>query len=121
MLLHQCRVEFSRDQMKVVNQIGPIHQKPETFELHLIMGFKQEVYMPFNSTAYYRVRAETTFGKPITLADGITSEGSAADDDASSSTATGATWWIRSGVVRLQSSHEDPRYRTESGHDHLDG
>lgn len=74
MLLHQRRVEFSRDQMKVVNQIGPIHQKTETFEPHLIMGFKQEVYMTSNSTAYYRVRAETTYGKPITLADGMTNE-----------------------------------------------
>lgn len=77
MLLHQRLVEFSRDQMKVVNQIGPIHQKTETFEPHLIMGFKQEVYMTSNSTAYYRVRAETTYGKPITLADGITSENTA--------------------------------------------
>ena len=67
MRLHQRRVEFSRDQMKVVNQIGPIHQKPETFEPQLIMGFKHEVYMTSNSTAYYRVRAENTYGKPITL------------------------------------------------------
>lgn len=77
MLLHQRHVEFSRDQLKVVNQIGPIHQKPENFELHLIMGFKYEVYMTSNSTAYYRVRAETTYGKPITLADGSTSESTA--------------------------------------------
>jgi hypothetical protein len=77
MLLHQSRVEFSRDQMKVVNQIGPIHQKQETFELHLIIGFKHEVYMTSNSTAYSRVRAETTYGKPITLANGITSQSNA--------------------------------------------
>lgn len=74
MLLHQRRVEFARDQMKITNQIGPIQQNTELLEPHLILGFKHAVYMTSNSTAYYRVQAETTFGKAITLVDSITSE-----------------------------------------------
>lgn len=77
MLLHQRRVEFTPVQLRVLNQIGPFYQKTETLEPHLVLGFTHDAYMTSNNTAYYRVRAETTYGKHLTLADGITVEATA--------------------------------------------
>lgn len=77
LLLHQRRVEFGQGQFRVINQFGHFYQKTETLEPHLVLGFTHDAYMTSNNTAYYRVRAETTYGRHLTLADGITVEATA--------------------------------------------
>lgn len=72
MLLHRYRVEITPDEMSIQHVVGPFYSWKETYAPRHIIGFKHDSNMQSGSQFYYRVRAETTFGKMKTLVDGIT-------------------------------------------------
>lgn len=72
MLLHRWRVEFTRDELCMEHHLGRFYSWSEKYAPRHIIGFKYDSNMRSGSQLYYRVRAETTFGKMITLVDGIT-------------------------------------------------
>ncbi len=72
MLMHRRRVEFTRDELRVEHHIGRFYSWSEKYAPRHIIGFKYDSNMQSGSQIYYRVRAETTFGKMVTLVDGIT-------------------------------------------------
>lgn len=74
LLLHQRRLEFSSSGIRIQNQAGAFYGKTEVLEPRHIIEFTHDSYMQSGNVHYYRVRAETTFGKKITLVDGITEE-----------------------------------------------
>ncbi|WP_461783116.1 hypothetical protein [Prosthecobacter sp.] len=71
-LLHHRRVEISADELRIVNSIGPFYSWRENYAPRHIVGFTHDSNMQSGNQFYYRVRAETTFGKTKTLIDGIT-------------------------------------------------
>jgi len=71
-LLHRRRVEIAADELRIVNSIGSFYSWHETYAPRHIVGFTHDTNMQAGNQFYYRVRAETTFGKTKTLIDGIT-------------------------------------------------
>jgi hypothetical protein len=71
-LLHHRRVEISADELRIVNHIGPFYSWKESYAPRHFVGFTHDSNMQSGNQFYYRVRAETTFGKKKTLIDGIT-------------------------------------------------
>lgn len=71
-LLHRRVVELRADELRIQHHFGPFYSWGETFEPRHIVRFTHDSNMQSGSVFYYRVRAETTFGKTKTLADGIT-------------------------------------------------
>jgi hypothetical protein len=71
-LLHRRRVELKAEEMLIVNGIGPLYSWRETYAPRHIVRFTHDSNMQSGNQHYYRVRAETTFGKTKTLADGFT-------------------------------------------------
>jgi hypothetical protein len=76
LLIHHRRVDVA-DSLRIVNRAGPFWSKMETLEPRHVVQFIHDNYMRSGNTHLYRVRAETTFGKKITLVDGITEEATA--------------------------------------------
>lgn len=76
LLIHHRRVDVA-DALRIVNRIGPFYSKSETLEPRHVVQFMHDNYMRSGNTNIYRVRAETTFGKKITLVDGLTEEATA--------------------------------------------
>jgi hypothetical protein len=74
LLIHQRKLEFSDDSLRVMNQAAPFYADTKTLEPRHIVQFTQDGYMHSGTVRYYRVRAETIFGKKLTLIDGITDE-----------------------------------------------
>lgn len=72
MLLHSRSLEINRREIRILNRVGPFYSWHETFEPRHITGFVHDSDMQSGGKFYYRVRAETIFGKPKTLVDGIT-------------------------------------------------
>jgi hypothetical protein len=71
-LLHHRRVEITADELRIVNSIGPFYSWQESFAPRHFVGFTYDSNMQSGNQFYYRVLAETTFGKKKTLIDGIT-------------------------------------------------
>lgn len=71
-LLHRRRVELGTEEMLIANNIGLFHSWRETYAPRHIVRFLHDTNMQSGNQHYYRVRAETTFGKTRTLVDGIT-------------------------------------------------
>jgi hypothetical protein len=71
-LLHRRRVEITTDELRILNSIGPFYSWRESYAPRHIVGFTHDTNMQSGNQFYYRVRAETTFGKTKTLIDGIT-------------------------------------------------
>ena len=71
-LLHHRRVEITADELRIVNHLGPFYSWQESFAPRHFVGFTHDSNMQSGNQFYYRVRAETTFGKKKTLIDGIT-------------------------------------------------
>ncbi len=74
-MLHRRRVEIAADEMRVLTTVGPLYSSRQSYAPRHFVGFAHNFTMRSNDAAYYRVRGETTFGKKITLADGITDAG----------------------------------------------
>lgn len=72
MLLHHRRVDIAPDEMRVTDIVGPFYSKRQAFAQRHFVGFSHDSNMQSGNQFYYRVRGETTFGKKITLVDGIT-------------------------------------------------
>ena len=71
-LLHRRRVEITADELRILNSIGLFYSWHETYAPRHIVGFTHDTNMQSGNQFYYRVRAETIFGKTKTLIDGIT-------------------------------------------------
>lgn len=71
-LLHHRRVELAADEMRVTDSAGPFYSRRQNFAPRHFIGFSHDSNMQSGSQIYYRVRGETTFGKKVTLIDGIT-------------------------------------------------
>ncbi len=71
-LLHRRRVEITADELRILNNVGPFYSWRESYAPRHIVGFTHDTNMQSGNQFYYRVRAETTFGKKKTLIDGIT-------------------------------------------------
>lgn len=71
-LLHRRRVTFTAEELRLVNSIGPFYSWHESYAPRHIVRFTHDSNMQSGNQHYYRVRAETTFGKTKTLVDGIT-------------------------------------------------
>ncbi|WP_395735817.1 DUF3592 domain-containing protein [Prosthecobacter sp.] len=71
-LLHSRRIEITADKLRILNRVGPFYSWNETFEKHQVTGFVCDSNMQSGNQFFYRVRAETIFGKPKTVIDGIT-------------------------------------------------
>jgi hypothetical protein len=76
-LLHRRVVELGSDQLRIEHHIGPFYSWSETFEPRHIVRFTHDSNMQSGNVFYYRVRAETTFGKTKTLLDGVTESATA--------------------------------------------
>lgn len=72
LLLHRRRVEITADELRIVNHLGPFYSWKESYAPRHFVGFTHDSNMQSGNQFYYRVRAETTFGKKKTLIDGIT-------------------------------------------------
>lgn len=71
-LLHGRRVEIAGDKLRILNRLGSFYSWSETFEPRHFTGFTHDTNMQSGNQFYYRVRAETIFGKKKTLIDGVT-------------------------------------------------
>jgi hypothetical protein len=71
-LLHSRRIEIGAGKLRILNRVGQFYSWNETFEAHQFTGFTHDTNMQSGNQFFYRVRAETTFGKKKTLVDGIT-------------------------------------------------
>lgn len=76
-MLHRRRVEIAADEMRVLTTVGPLYSSRQSYEPRHFVGFAHDSNLQSNDQSYYRVRGETTFGKKITLIDGITEAGTA--------------------------------------------
>jgi hypothetical protein len=76
LLIHHRRVDVA-ESLRILNRAGPFWSKMETLEPRHVVQFIHDNYMRSGNTHLYRVRAETTFGKKLTLVDGITEEATA--------------------------------------------
>ncbi len=70
-LLLSRRVEIVDGELRILNRIGPFYSWCEAFEPRHFTGFTHDTNMQMGNKFYYRVRAETIFGKTKTLVDGI--------------------------------------------------
>jgi hypothetical protein len=77
LLLHSRRLQLSGSTMTLTNRVGPFFSKTETFESRHIVQFMHDNYLRSGNVHFYRLRLETTFGKKLTLADGLTEEATA--------------------------------------------
>lgn len=77
LLIHQRRIEFGGGAMRILNQAGPFYSRTDTLEPRHVVEFTHDNYMRSGNEHIYRVRAVTTFGKKITLVDGLTEEATA--------------------------------------------
>jgi hypothetical protein len=77
LLLHSRRLQLSGSTMTLTNRVGPFFSKTETFEPRHIVQFMHDNYLRSGNVHFYRLRLETTFGKKLTLADGLTEEATA--------------------------------------------
>ncbi|MDZ4406136.1 DUF3592 domain-containing protein [Prosthecobacter sp.] len=71
-LLHRRLVEITADELRIQHSVGPFYSWKETYAPRHFVGFTHDTNMQSGNQFYYRVRAETTFGKTKTLIDGIT-------------------------------------------------
>lgn len=71
-LLHSLRLEINARELRILNRVGPFYSWMEIFEPRHITGFSHDSNTQAGNKFYYRVRAETIFGKTKTLVDGIT-------------------------------------------------
>lgn len=71
-LLHRRVVRFTTDELRIQHSVGPFYSWSESFAPRHIVRFMHDTNMQSGNQHYYRVRAETTFGKTRTLVDGIT-------------------------------------------------
>lgn len=71
-LLHSLRLEINTRELRILNRVGPFYSWLEIFEPRHITGFIHDSNTQAGNKFYYRVRAETIFGKTKTLVDGIT-------------------------------------------------
>jgi len=76
-LLHHRRVDITREELRITNHIGPLYSWKDTFAPRHIVRFTHDSNMQSGSQFYFRVLAETTFGKKIALIDGITESNTA--------------------------------------------
>jgi hypothetical protein len=76
LLVHHRRVDVA-EALRIVNRAGPFYSKTEILGPRHVVQFIHDNYMRSGNTHLYRIRAETTFGKKITLVDGITEEATA--------------------------------------------
>jgi len=76
LLIHHRRVDVV-EVLRIVNRVGPFYSKSEALEPRHVVQFIHDNYMRSGNTHLHRVRAETTFGKKLTLVDGITEEATA--------------------------------------------
>lgn len=71
MLIHDRRFEIVGSELCVRSRAGPFYSKVQRFEARHIVRFTTDSNMQSGNQSFYRVRAETTFAKTITLVDGI--------------------------------------------------
>lgn len=67
------RVRFSSSGLEIETRLAS-WKKRQSFERRQLLAFSHRNNMTSGSTRYYQVRAETTFGKHVTVVDGITTE-----------------------------------------------
>lgn len=79
LLLHERRVDLSGSELRIDSRAGPFYSKREALEPRHIVQFTHDSNMRSGNQVFYRVRLETTFGKKITIIDGITEESTAAE------------------------------------------
>ncbi len=77
LLLHSRRLQLSGSTLTLTHRAGPFYSKTETFEPRHLVQFMHDNYLRSGNVHFYRVRLETTFGKKLTLADGLTEEATA--------------------------------------------
>lgn len=77
LLLHSRRLQLSGSTMTLTNRVGPFFSKTETFEPRHMVQFMHDNYLRSGNVHFYRLRLETTFGKKLTLADGLTEDATA--------------------------------------------
>lgn len=71
-LLHRRRVQISPEELLIINSVSSLYSRRDTYAPRHIVAFTHDSNMQSGNQFYYRVRAETTFGKKETLIDGIT-------------------------------------------------
>ena len=71
LLIHDLHIEITGRELCVRSRAGPFYSKVQRFEARHIVRFTTDSNMQSGNQSFYRVRAETTFAKTITLVDGI--------------------------------------------------
>lgn len=79
LLLHQSKVEFGPDSLRISTQVGPFWGRVVTLRADEIVQFAPQESMRSGQTTYYKVRVETTIRQWHTLADGITEQTTASE------------------------------------------
>lgn len=72
LLVHHRRVELAADEMRIIDTATSLYTKRQSYAPRHFTGFSHDSNMQSGNQFYYRVRGETTFGKKLTLIDGIT-------------------------------------------------
>ena len=71
LLIHDLHIEITGRELCVRSRAGPFYSKVQRFEARHIVRFTTDSNMQSGNQSFYRVRAETTFAKTITLVDGL--------------------------------------------------
>lgn len=71
-LIYGRRIEITPDELRITTRLASLHSWKESYAPRHIIGFKHDSRSQSGNQAYYRVVAETTFGKKRTLLGGIT-------------------------------------------------
>lgn len=71
-LIYGRRVEITPDELRITTRLASLYSWRETYAPRHIIGFTSDTNMQSGNQSYYRVIAETTFGKKRTLVSGIT-------------------------------------------------
>lgn len=70
-LLYHRRVVITPDELRIITSLASLYSWQETYAPRHLIGFKHDTNLQSGNQSYYRVRAETTFGKQRTLVGGI--------------------------------------------------
>lgn len=73
LMFQNKQVHFSDSGMEIYTQLGPWNNR-QSFERRQLLEFTHRTNMTSGNTRYYQVRAEATYGKKVTVLDGITNE-----------------------------------------------
>lgn len=71
-LIYGRRVEITPDELRITSRLASLYSWRETYAPRHIIGFSSDTNMQSGNQSYYRVIAETTFGKKRSLVGGIT-------------------------------------------------